>query len=143
MAKGTKKKQCKKKNERSNLENVVLQLKVVGIKNVTQFNLMDKPEALRMQKAIAHLIILGALESESHELTKLGKNMAVFPLDVKFSKILISSQKYECSEEILTIVAMLSVDGMYFDNAICVFTKYNHTHTHNKKNTQTHKKTQM
>lgn len=38
-----------------------------------------------------------------------GRRMAEFPLDPMMSKTLISSETYKCTEEILTIVAMLSI----------------------------------
>ena len=40
--------------------------------------------------------------------------MAEFPLDPMLSKTLINSEKYNCSEEVLTIVAMLSVSNSIF-----------------------------
>lgn len=45
---------------------------------------------------------LGALKStEGVELTQLGKNMAKFPLDPRFSKLLLSAPDFDCLEEVL------------------------------------------
>ncbi|CAG2063073.1 unnamed protein product [Timema podura] len=40
--------------------------------------------------------------------------MAEFPVDPMMAKILLASEKYKCSEEILTIASMLSVNGAIF-----------------------------
>ena len=52
-------------------------------------------------------LLFGALDDDGN-LTPLGFIMAEFPLDPQMSKMLIVSQELNCSNEILTIVAMLS-----------------------------------
>ena len=42
-------------------------------------------------------------------LTELGAIMAEFPLDPQLAKMLIASCEYNCSNEILSVTAMLSV----------------------------------
>jgi len=59
------------------------------------------------------LFALGTLNS-SGELTKVGRQMAELPLDPKLSKMIIASEKYKCSVEIITIAAMLSVGNSIF-----------------------------
>ncbi len=51
---------------------------------------------------------LAAFDDEGN-LTPLGEIMAEFPLDPQLSKMLIVSPEFRCSNEILTIAAMLSV----------------------------------
>jgi pre-mRNA-splicing factor ATP-dependent RNA helicase DHX15/PRP43 len=58
-------------------------------------------------RALELLNYLAALDDEG-DLTALGTMMADFPLDPQLSKLLISSPEFECSNEILTIVSMLS-----------------------------------
>ncbi|XP_050224189.1 pre-mRNA-splicing factor ATP-dependent RNA helicase DEAH1 [Mercurialis annua] len=77
------------------------------------FDFMDPPSNESLLKALELLFALGALNSKG-ELTKLGRSMAEFPLDPKLSKALIASEKYGCSEEIMTIAAMLSVGNAIF-----------------------------
>jgi pre-mRNA-splicing factor ATP-dependent RNA helicase DHX15/PRP43 len=55
---------------------------------------------------------LGALDDEG-ELTKIGSIMSAFPLDPQLSKCLIESVKYNCSNEMLSIAAMLSVQNPF------------------------------
>ena len=59
------------------------------------------------------LYALNALDDEGL-LTRLGRKMAEFPLDPPLSKMLILSAELGCSEEILTIVAMLSVETPFY-----------------------------
>jgi hypothetical protein len=55
---------------------------------------------------------LGALDDEGN-LTQLGEMMSEFPLDPQMSKMLVISPKYNCSNEILSISAMLSGTSLY------------------------------
>jgi len=59
------------------------------------------------------LFALGALDEEGL-LIKLGRKMAEFPLEPPLSKMLIASVEMGCSDEILTIVAMLSVQNVFY-----------------------------
>ena len=59
-------------------------------------------------RALELLNYLGALDDEGN-LTEMGDKMADFPLDPQLSKLLIASPLYKCSNEALSIAAMLSV----------------------------------
>lgn len=48
------------------------------------------------------------------QLTHLGHKMAAFPLEPKLSKVILESEKLNCTEEILTIVALLSADAITY-----------------------------
>lgn len=100
---------------RANLSTVILQVLALGI-NPRTFDFMDKPPKEAMDAAYEQLRMLGAVEKavdgSDFCLTALGKQMAKFPLDPKFSKILISAPNYGCLEEMLTIVAILSSDSI-------------------------------
>ena len=56
-------------------------------------------------RALEQLNYLAAIDDEG-ELTELGSIMAEFPLDPQHAKMLITSPEYQCSNEILSIVAM-------------------------------------
>lgn len=90
----------------------IFQLLVLGV-DVKDFDFMDKPPKDSITAAYEQLKQLDAIESvESVKLTPLGKKMGGFPLDPRFSKILISGQNYGCLEEALTIVALLSSESI-------------------------------
>eukprot|EP00276_Gloeochaete_wittrockiana_P016285 CAMPEP_0184349888 /NCGR_PEP_ID=MMETSP1089-20130417/37332_1 /TAXON_ID=38269 ORGANISM="Gloeochaete wittrockiana, Strain SAG46.84" /NCGR_SAMPLE_ID=MMETSP1089 /ASSEMBLY_ACC=CAM_ASM_000445 /LENGTH=713 /DNA_ID=CAMNT_0026682391 /DNA_START=68 /DNA_END=2209 /DNA_ORIENTATION=+ len=93
---------------RSNLSNVVLQLKKLGIEDLVHFDFMDPPAPETLMRALELLNYLGALDDEGN-LTEVGSMMSEFPLDPQLSKMLIISPKFNCSNEILSITAMLSV----------------------------------
>lgn len=99
--------------QRTNLSNVVLLLKSLKIDNLLSFNFMDPPSSDTILSSMHHLWMLGALNSLG-DLTDLGKKMVEFPLDPSMSKVLILSDKYSCSEEILIILAMLSVPSIFY-----------------------------
>mmetsp|Transcript_9795 Transcript_9795/g.12843 ORF Transcript_9795/g.12843 Transcript_9795/m.12843 type:complete len:1251 (+) Transcript_9795:39-3791(+) len=99
--------------QRTNLGNVVLQLKAMGINDLIGFDFMDPPPVQTMVGAMEALYSLGALDDEGL-LTRLGRKMAEFPLEPQLSKMLILSVELRCSEEILTIVAMLSVESPFY-----------------------------
>jgi ATP-dependent RNA helicase DHX8/PRP22 len=98
--------------QRTNLANTVLTLKAMGINDLLNFEFMDPPPVQALVSAMEQLYVLGALDDEGL-LTKLGRKMAEFPLDPPLSKMLIQSVELGCSDEILTIVAMLSVQVLH------------------------------
>ena len=55
----------------------------------------------------------GALDEEGM-LTRLGRKMAEFPLDPPLSKVLIASVDLGCSEEILTIIGMITAQNIFY-----------------------------
>ena len=98
---------------RTNMGNVVLMLKSLGINDLLHFDFMDRPPADALIRALEQLYALGALNDRG-ELTKLGRRMAEFPLDPMLSKAVIASEKYECVSEVLSTVAMLSLGASVF-----------------------------
>lgn len=57
---------------------------------------------------------MGGLEKDE-SLTDLGEQMAAYPLDPIYAKTLITSKEYQCTEEIFTILAMLSEENLFVD----------------------------
>ena len=99
--------------QRTNLATVVLMLKSLGVDDLVHFDFMDPPPAEALIRALEQLYALGALNDRG-ELTKLGRRMAEFPCDPQLSKMIISSEKWGCSEEAVTIAAMLDVQSSVF-----------------------------
>eukprot|EP00479_Gromia_sphaerica_P000963 TRINITY_DN1111_c0_g1_i3.p1 TRINITY_DN1111_c0_g1~~TRINITY_DN1111_c0_g1_i3.p1 ORF type:complete len:277 (+),score=65.40 TRINITY_DN1111_c0_g1_i3:321-1151(+) len=63
-------------------------------------------------RALELLNYLNALDDEGN-MTLLGQQMAEFPLDPQLAKMLLMSPQYKCSNEILSIVSMLSVPQVF------------------------------
>ena len=99
----------------------------------------DPPPPAALMRALEQLYALGALNDRG-ELTKLGRRMAEFPCDPMLSKseprsfprlfpppfplaltctrvcaaVIIASEKYGCTDEVLSIAAMLDVQNSVF-----------------------------
>ncbi|XP_036332943.1 ATP-dependent RNA helicase DHX8 [Rhagoletis pomonella] len=99
--------------QRTNLAMTVLQLKTMGINDLLHFDFMDAPPVESLVMALENLHSLSALDDEGL-LTRLGRRMAEFPLEPNLSKMLIMSVALQCSDEVLTIVSMLSVQNVFY-----------------------------
>ncbi|KAJ7219180.1 P-loop containing nucleoside triphosphate hydrolase protein [Mycena pura] len=97
---------------RSNLSTQVLELVKLGIKDLVNFDYVDAPAPETLMRALELLNYLAALDDEGN-ITPLGSIMAEFPLDPQLAKMLIVSPEFKCSNEILTITAMLSVPNVW------------------------------
>jgi ATP-dependent RNA helicase DHX8/PRP22 len=99
--------------QRTNLATTVLHLKAMGINDLLHFDFMDAPPVECLIVALEQLYSLSVLDSEGL-LTRLGRKMANFPLEPNLSKMLIMSVHLKCSDEVLTIVSMLSVQNVFY-----------------------------
>ncbi|KAM7515656.1 hypothetical protein LguiA_005239 [Lonicera macranthoides] len=99
--------------QRINLGTVTLSMKAMGINDLLSFDFMDPPSPQALISAMEQLYSLGALDEEGL-LTKLGRKMAEFPLDPPLSKMLLASVDLGCSDEILTIIAMIQTGNIFY-----------------------------
>lgn len=88
-------------------------LKAMGVNDLINFDFMDPPPAQTLLTALEQLYALSALDDEGL-LTRLGRKMADFPMEPPLAKMLIASVELGCSEEALSIVAMLSVQSVFY-----------------------------
>lgn len=118
---------------RSNLSSVILTLLRLGVKDLVHFDFMDPPAPETLMRALELLNYLGAISDEG-ELTQFGQMMADFPLAPELAKCLSVSPDYGCSEDMLTIVAMISVPSVFVrpkkdaDEADSAKNKFVHPH---------------
>ncbi|PGH35675.1 ATP-dependent RNA helicase DHX8/PRP22 [[Emmonsia] crescens] len=99
--------------QRQNLSHTILMLKAMGINDLLHFDFMDPPPTNTMLTALEELYALSALDDEGL-LTRLGRKMADFPMEPALAKVLIASVDMGCSDEMLSIVAMLSVHSIFY-----------------------------
>ena len=99
--------------QRQNLSHTILMLKAMGINDLLHFDFMDPPPTNTMLTALEELYALSALDDEGL-LTRLGRKMADFPMEPALAKVLIFSVDLGCSDELLSIVAMLSVQTVWY-----------------------------
>ncbi|KAL2006291.1 hypothetical protein VTN00DRAFT_9945 [Thermoascus crustaceus] len=99
--------------QRQNLAHTILMLKAMGINDLLHFDFMDPPPTNTMLTALEELYALSALDDEGL-LTRLGRKMADFPMEPALAKVLLASVEMGCSEEMLSIVAMLCVQSVFY-----------------------------
>lgn len=97
---------------RTNLSNVILTMKACGIEDVVRFDYMEKPSLDSLAQGLEELLALNAFDDKG-TLTRNGKLMAECPLAPQLSRVLIESARLACSEECLSIIAMLSMDNLF------------------------------
>lgn len=93
---------------RCNVESVILDIIAMDIPNPLEFPFMDPPSRDAIMEALQHLKELSALDGNL-KLTDLGRRMSEFPLAPHLAKVVIESEKLGCEQEVLKIVAMLSI----------------------------------
>ncbi|KAL8188607.1 hypothetical protein R6Q57_029895 [Mikania cordata] len=95
---------------RTPLQSLCLQIKSLQLGSISEFlsRALQPPEPLSVQNAIEYLKIIGALD-DYENLTVLGRNLSVLPVEPKLGKMLILGAIFNCLDPIMTVVAGLSV----------------------------------
>lgn len=99
--------------QRSNLVSCVIQLKALGIDNILGFDWPASPSPEAMIRALEVLYSLGILDDDAKLTSPAGFQVAEIPLEPMISKMILSSSELGCSEEIITIAAVLSVQSIF------------------------------
>eukprot|EP00762_Andalucia_godoyi_P003057 ANDGO_04155.mRNA.1 putative pre-mRNA-splicing factor ATP-dependent RNA helicase mog-1 len=98
--------------QRSNLANVVLLLRGLGIRDISKFDFLDAPPAESISESDTLLKLIGAVNSTG-DLTSSGKLMSLIPLDPCLSCMLLHAVEQACAKEMITIISMISVPKVY------------------------------
>lgn len=98
--------------QRTNLANTLLLLKSLQIDDLIKFPFLDPPPKETVMASLYELWSIGALDNFG-KLTPLGLQMSKFPILPALSKVLLTASKKRCSEEMVIIVAMLSVPSVF------------------------------
>ncbi|EEF39827.1 ATP-dependent RNA helicase, putative [Ricinus communis] len=99
--------------QRSNLVSSVIQLKALGIDNILGFDWPASPSPEAMIRALEVLYSLGILDDDAKLTSPVGFQVAESPLEPMISKMILSSNQLGCSEEIITIAAVLSIQSIW------------------------------
>jgi ATP-dependent helicase HrpA len=94
--------------KRSDLAEVILKMKELRLGNIEEFPFLDPPSRSMIRDGVSTLKNLGALDKEE-ELTTLGKNIAMLPIDPKMGRVLLEGIKQRALRDILIIVSALSI----------------------------------
>ncbi|RAK73917.1 putative ATP dependent RNA helicase [Aspergillus fijiensis CBS 313.89] len=97
--------------QRSNLAPVIMQLKALGIDNIVRFDFLTSPPAELVIRAFELLYSLGAVDDHAKLTKPQGMRMAELAVDPMMAKVLLSAPGFGCLSEILSIAAMVSLQG--------------------------------
>lgn len=101
---------------RSNLAEVVLKMKDMGIDDIEGFEFVDQPSTVAIHDAVRQLTALGALD-EQENITELGKEMVELPLRPDLSRALLEAKKLKCLPLMVDVAAMMSLSEQLFFRA--------------------------
>ena len=92
---------------RSDLCWMVLTLKSMGIKNVSTFESLERPDAKHVAAAEKLLTMLGAIDDKG-ELTVTGWRMLRLPLHPRLARMVIESEQCQAVSDMVTLTALMS-----------------------------------
>ncbi|AFN84055.1 HrpA-like helicase [Encephalitozoon romaleae SJ-2008] len=95
-----------------NLAKAVLELKSIGLDDIVNFDLIDKPSFSNLKKALELLYYLRAIEGNG-KITPIGVQASKIPLEPEMAVSLIVSAKLGCLDDVSIIAAMLSVGNVW------------------------------
>lgn len=93
---------------RSNLANVILQTKTLGLGAIEEFPFLEPPKSDAIKDGYKTLFELGAV-TEQHVLTEMGRKLARLPVDPRIARIVWAAHEENCLGEILIIASALEV----------------------------------
>ncbi|KAI0216695.1 hypothetical protein L0F63_005559 [Massospora cicadina] len=100
--------------QRSDLAPTLLLLKALGIHNLARFEFLSPPPSQLMLKALEFLYALQVIDLKGQLTIPLGTHLAELPIHPSLGKMLFESVKYRCTQEILTVAAMVSIKSVFF-----------------------------
>jgi ATP-dependent RNA helicase DHX8/PRP22 len=99
---------------RVNLATTILTLKSMNIDNVLDFDFMEKPTKESILEALKQLYYLQAIDNEG-KITRLGYDMAKFPLECSYTRALIAGKFFNVLEEMTILVSLISTESIWFN----------------------------
>ncbi len=98
---------------RMSIAGVVLAMERIGIEDVMNFRFVDAPDRIAFVEAYETLIALGAIDTMTRKITKLGERMADLPLEPRLARMVIAADQHSCTRSIATIVAFMSIGNPF------------------------------
>ncbi|KAG9268137.1 putative pre-mRNA-splicing factor ATP-dependent RNA helicase DHX32 [Astyanax mexicanus] len=96
----------------SNITSTVLFLKRMEIAGLGNCEFIDRPDPEGLMQALEELDYLAALDDDGN-LSEIGIIMSEFPLEPQMAKTLLASCEFDCVNEVLTIVSMLTAPNCF------------------------------
>jgi pre-mRNA-splicing factor ATP-dependent RNA helicase DHX16 len=92
--------------QRSNLLDICLLLKSLGVHDLIHFHWIDPPSTAGVIRSLELLYGLGCLDSTG-ALTRQGRKLSELPIDPLLGKAILAASEGNCVEEVIKIIAML------------------------------------
>ncbi len=93
---------------RTNLAAVILQMLTLRLGDISKFPFVERPDQRQINDGYHLLAELQAVD-KSRRVTRLGKDMARLPIDLRLARMLMEGARQGCLSEILTIVSALAI----------------------------------
>ncbi|KAB2581227.1 putative ATP-dependent RNA helicase DHR1 [Lasiodiplodia theobromae] len=97
---------------RTPIEGLVLQLKSMGIHKVVNYPFPTAPDRQQLAKAEKLLQYLGAIDGDG-KITPQGRQLSVYPLTPRFSRMLVIGQNHGLAAYIIALVSALAVPDVF------------------------------
>ena len=99
--------------QRTNLASVILQMAARDLGSIETFPFLDPPDDRSIRDGVARLIELGAIDGTLKDgrprLTRLGRQLADLPLDLRLARMVIEANRTGCLREVLVTTTALSI----------------------------------
>ena len=93
---------------RTNLAAVLLQMMTLKLGDPAKFPFIERPEQRQLSDGFQLLTELQAIDGD-RRLTRIGRDLADFPVDLRLARTLVEANRFSCLKEVLIIVSGLSV----------------------------------
>ena len=93
---------------RTNLAAVLLQMLQLRLGDPAKFPFIERPEQRQISDGFQLLKELMATD-DARRLTRTGRDLAAFPIDLRLARALVEANRYSCLKEVLIIVSALSI----------------------------------
>ncbi len=93
---------------RTNLASVILQMLHLRLGDISRFPFVERPNQRQINDGFSLLFELGAVDKKK-QITRLGKHLARFPVDLRFARMLMAAARTGCLKEVLVIASALTI----------------------------------
>ena len=92
---------------RTNLASVILQMHNIRLGNIEKFPFIDKPDSRLIKDGYQLLEELQAMDKQ--KITSIGRLLSRFPIEPRYSRMIIAANEFSSLNEVLIIVSALSI----------------------------------
>ncbi|AAZ12018.1 pre-mRNA splicing factor ATP-dependent RNA helicase, putative [Trypanosoma brucei brucei TREU927] len=109
---------------RTSLESVVLLMKHFGINHVGTFPFPSPPKEADLKRALTHLGLIGALNSDDEfRITATGRRLVAYPIPPRFSRVIVEGIDRKLPRFLITLITLIA---SIFSTTTSVFTDEGH-----------------